>query len=108
MTSVARTLVLRNTGDPTLRLGTVAVTGAAAAAFEVDFDACTTAWLRPGWPCSVTVRAHPDRAGDLRAEAVIDDDSGHGPTRLPLTATGAIGGPGLRRLDGGLQATTRD
>lgn len=65
------TVTLENTGNAPLRLGTIAVEGRGAAAFELDPASCAGAVLAPGASCTLRVTLRPREEGSFRAAVRI-------------------------------------
>jgi hypothetical protein len=91
--SVSQNATLANTGDATLTIAGIAVSGAGAADFAIDGTACRSS-LPAGWSCTTAVAFSPTAAGPRGAELVVTDDRGGS---VPRTQRLARSGTGVAR-----------
>jgi hypothetical protein len=81
-------VTVTNTGNLTLNIGTVTITGANAGSFGIEANSCPGAHLAPGASCSVTVVLKPQTKGSLSATLTFKNDGVASPQYVPLTGTG--------------------
>jgi uncharacterized repeat protein (TIGR01451 family) len=108
--AATRTLTIRNVGDSTLHLGTVALAGADAALFAPggDVSSCNGAELAPAASCAFSMTYTPTAVGSHAAQLVISSDGVPDPFVTPLsgtalashTVTPVVDGPGTIAPDG--------
>jgi hypothetical protein len=91
--SVSQNATLANTGDATLTIAGIAVSGAGAADFAIDGTACRSS-LPAGSSCTIAVAFSPTAAGPQGAELVVTDDRGGS---VPRTQRLARSGTGVAR-----------
>jgi len=81
-----QTVTLSNTGDATLTLSSVAISGAN----QQDFSQTNTCGsnVNPGAACTITVTFAPTlTSGNETATLTFNDNAGNSPQRVPLTGT---------------------
>jgi len=86
-TGSAQSLTLSNTGDATLAISGVTVTGSDSKDFSLH-SACG-GLLNPGTSCGVSLTFTPASAGSRIATLLITTDAAGSPQAVPLTGTGA-------------------
>lgn len=79
---------VQNTGNATLTISNVSLTGANPASFVIDSTSCAGAKLAPGASCSVTVYFKPQVTGPLSASVTFTNDGLGGTQYVPLIGTG--------------------
>ncbi|MFN8512849.1 MAG: choice-of-anchor D domain-containing protein [Chloroflexia bacterium] len=87
-TSPAQTLTVRNTGENTLTISSVAITGTHAGDFIKSGDTCLGATLAPGQECQVSVSFSPTAGGSRTASLVITDSAPGSPRTVVLGGVG--------------------
>jgi hypothetical protein len=83
----ARTVTLTNVGTPNLRIGGVALEGAAAGDYSAAGN-CAGATLAAGATCTIPVGFTPRAAGARPATLVVRGNQADGPARIPLAGAG--------------------
>lgn len=86
-------LIVSNAGDGPLDIETVIVTGADAAAFVADADACIGPDLAAGEACELTVTFRPTAERSWGAVLEFESNGSDSPHRVDLTGTGQPPGP---------------
>src|SRR3990172_8603080 len=86
--SPAQALTVSNSGEGTLSIASVGLTGANPGDFNITGDTCSGAALASGDTCTIAVRFAPTVAGDLTARVTITDDATGSPHRIPVRGTG--------------------
>ena len=86
--SVAQTIVLRNTGSATLTVGSIAITGVNASAFGQTNTCGTT--LAANASCLISVTFTPQMAGALTAAITVTDNASGSPQTAALSGTGTV------------------
>lgn len=84
----AKTITVTNTGDATLNIGTVKVTGVDSSAFATANDTCSARSVAPGATCKVAVTHTSSGAAGVVQSAFLEfPDNGTGsPQRLSIVA----------------------
>lgn len=85
-----RSLVLANVGTAPLTVGTPALTGTAAQAFEVLTDTCSASVLLAGSNCSLEVRFAPAQSGNHYAHLEVPTDAPDTPSVASLFGIGIV------------------
>ncbi|MCU1431233.1 MAG: hypothetical protein JWP95_338 [Actinotalea sp.] len=88
-TSAAQVVTLSNTGESTLTVASVAVSGPQADAFAAT-TGCTA--VAAGSSCTVSVTFGPDVTGAHEAVLTIQHNAGSGTTQVSLTGDGTVAG----------------
>ncbi len=86
--SAYRSVVVTNTGEIPVHVGSLAVSGSGASAFKLGKQKCTTAPIAPGDSCTVLIRFVPPSIGARTATLTIGDDATGGPHAVPLSGAG--------------------
>lgn len=97
--SPAQALTVSNSGEGTLSIASVGLTGVNPGDFNITGDTCSGAALASGDTCAIAVRFAPTVAGDLTARVTITDDAPGSPHRIPVRGTG--GDPAAPRREVG-------
>jgi hypothetical protein len=84
--STTGTVTLNNTGNATLNVTTVAVSGGGGS-FAIQTDGCTGT-VAPGNQCTVTVIFQPQAVGGSAANLVFTDNAADSPQSAALSGTG--------------------
>jgi len=85
----AKTLVIRNSGEATLHIGSLTISGTHAGDFDLLSDGCSFQTIAASGQCSVKVGFSPQGAGARLANLSIPSDDPDTPTWvLPLRGTG--------------------
>jgi hypothetical protein len=92
ITSAAQTEILTNTGNSSLTLDSVAITGVNSSDFTQGTNTCGST-LAAGAACSVEVRFMPGQLGAQAATLTFTDDEVGSPQSVPLIGTGLMTGP---------------
>jgi hypothetical protein len=79
---------VQNTGNATLSIGTVSVTGPNSTSFVIDSNSCAGKQLSVGASCSVSVYMKPQATGTLNASVTFSNDGLGGTQYVALTGTG--------------------
>lgn len=79
---------VQNTGNATLTISQVSITGANAGSFVLESTSCAGAKLAPGASCSVNLYFQPRVTGTLSASVVFANDGLGGAQYVSLTGTG--------------------
>jgi sugar lactone lactonase YvrE len=87
-TAPPQTVILRNTGDGELIIGTVSISGPGASAYSALGDDCMNMTIQPGQTCSVTISFTPHAAGLQSATLTFNDDARGGPQTVALRGVG--------------------
>jgi hypothetical protein len=81
-------ITVQNTGNATMTITTVAITGANPGSFVIESTSCAGKQLSVGASCSVTVYMKPPVTGSLSASLTFTDDGLGGTQYVALTGTG--------------------
>ena len=87
LASAASAVVLANTGNSALTVGSISVAGANAPDFA-QTNTCTAA-IAPAASCSISVVFTPAMSGPRSAQIIITDNASGSPQQVPLSGTGA-------------------
>jgi len=87
LASPASPVVVTNTGNSALTIGSIAVSGANAPDFA-QTNTCTAA-IAPAASCSISVVFTPAMSGPRSAQIIITDNASGSPRQIPLSGTGA-------------------
>jgi hypothetical protein len=85
-TSGAKGVQLKNTGNSTLTIGSIAISGTNAADFA-QTNNCPSS-LAPGAQCNISVKFAPTSAGMRTASLNVSDNASNSPQMTSLTGTG--------------------
>jgi hypothetical protein len=89
--SAAQTVTLTNSGDASLNISAVALTGTNAGDFTNSADTCSGATLLPTQTCIVSVTFAPTASGIRTGVLTITDNASNSPQTVSLTGTGILG-----------------
>ncbi len=93
-TTGTKTVTVTATGSQPIHFQNASMGGRDAPNFTLGADTCSNATLSYGQTCTVSVTAHPTKAGDLHTDLVIPDDTASGGRDIPVSATGIVGAAG--------------
>ncbi|TMB45350.1 MAG: choice-of-anchor D domain-containing protein, partial [Chloroflexi bacterium] len=79
---------VQNTGNATLTISQLSLTGANPGSFAIESTSCPGAKLAPGASCSVSVYFKPQSTGPLSASVTFTNDGLGGTQYVPLIGTG--------------------
>jgi centrosomal CEP192-like protein/HYDIN/CFA65/VesB family protein/ASPM-SPD-2-Hydin domain-containing protein len=79
---------VQNTGNATLNIGQVSITGLNPSSFVIVSTSCAGARLSPGASCSVSVYFKPATTGSFSAAVTLANDGLGGAQSVQLTGTG--------------------
>jgi len=82
------TIKVQNTGNATLTISQVSITGANSGSFVIESTSCAGAKLSPGASCSVNVYFKPQATGSLSASVTFANDGLGGTQYVGLTGAG--------------------
>jgi phospholipase C len=82
VSSVPQTITLTNTGNATLQITSIAITGSFS-----ETNTCGTS-LNAGTSCSISVAFTPSIAGGASGNVVVTDNAGSSPQTVTLSGTG--------------------
>jgi hypothetical protein len=85
--SAPQTVTLTNTGNATLNLTKVSITGANAADYAVSSNNCGTSVLA-GANCAIAVTFDPTKGGPRSANLTLADNAANSPQLVPLSGNG--------------------
>jgi hypothetical protein len=86
--SSAQTFTVTNTGNISLSIGTIAISGTNASEFTKQSDNCDSATVTPGGTCTLQVTFSPTSQGSKSATLSIPSNDPDGTTNVALTGTG--------------------
>jgi hypothetical protein len=86
--SAKLTIKVQNTGNVSLTIGTVSITGQNASSFVIDSNSCAGKQLAVGASCSLTVYMKPLATGPLSASVTFINNGLGGTQYVALTGTG--------------------
>lgn len=89
-TSAPTTVTLSNTGNATMNISGISVTGTNAADFG-QTSTCGSS-LAAGSSCPISVTFKPSVGGTRNASLTVTDDASGSPQSVPLTGTGVVSG----------------
>ncbi|MBV8945592.1 MAG: choice-of-anchor D domain-containing protein [Solirubrobacterales bacterium] len=92
-TSSARSILLTNTGNASLSVGSIAIAGANSGDFA-QTNTCPSS-LAAGANCTISVTFAPAAAGSRTASVQVSDNAGDSPQSAPLSGTGTAPGVSL-------------
>ncbi|MBV9808688.1 MAG: choice-of-anchor D domain-containing protein [Solirubrobacterales bacterium] len=92
-TSSARSILLTNTGNASLSIGSIAIAGANSGDFA-QTNTCPSS-LAAGANCTISVTFAPAAAGSRTASVQVSDNAGDSPQSAPLSGTGTAPGVSL-------------
>jgi hypothetical protein len=93
-TSAPLTITVTNTGNSTLTVSAVNITGANAADFK-ETNTCTTGGVAPQSTCAINVTFTPSISGTENATVSITDNAPDSPESTTLTGVGEGTGPAV-------------
>jgi len=94
-TSAPQTITVTNTGNSTLSVSSVTITGANASDFK-ETNTCTTTQVAPQATCTISVTFTPSISGTENATVNITDNAPTSPQTTTLTGVGVgAGGPAV-------------
>ena len=93
-TSAPMTITVTNTGNSTLSVSTVAITGANASDFK-QTNTCTTTQVAPQSTCAINVTFTPSITGTENATITLSDNAPDSPESTTLTGVGVGSGPAV-------------
>jgi hypothetical protein len=93
-TTAAQTVTLTNSGNATLDITSIAVTGTDASSFVISAKTCTGT-LAASSSCTFSVEFKPAAAGTLTGDISITDNAPASPQKVALTGTGTAAATGL-------------
>ena len=93
-TSVPMTITVTNTGNSTLDVSSVAISGTNASDFK-QTNNCTASGIAPQSTCSITVTFSPTISGTENATVTLADDAPDSPESTSLTGVGIGAGPAV-------------
>jgi hypothetical protein len=79
---------VQNTGNATLTISQVSITGPNAGSFVIESTSCSGAKLSPGASCSVNAYFKPQGTGTMSASVTFANDGVGGTQYVALTGTG--------------------
>lgn len=88
-TSVPQSVTLQNTGNGTLTISNIAITGTNAADFSIQSKTCGSS-VAPGTKCTFTVVFTPTGKDTRTAAVTITDNAANSPQSVPLTGKGTF------------------
>jgi Beta-propeller repeat/HYDIN/CFA65/VesB-like, Ig-like domain len=104
--NVPRMVTLTNTGDASLLISSIAITGQNRGDFaQANNCPISPNTLAPGHYCSISVIFQPAGSGTLNADLTVSDNVPGSPQSVSLTGTGVSGKPGLAGPQGERPAT---
>ena len=92
-TSAPIALTVTNTGNATLNITTVTLTGANASDFATASNTCAGAAVAANASCAVGVTFTPSAIGTRQATLQITDNASGSPQSVPLSGTGTTSNP---------------
>ncbi len=93
-TSPAQTITVTNTGNSTLTVSSVAISGANAKDFS-QTNTCTTGGVAPQSTCKISVKFSPTIGGTENATVTVTDNAPDSPESTTLTGVGLGAGPAV-------------
>ncbi|MBI4518167.1 MAG: choice-of-anchor D domain-containing protein [Deltaproteobacteria bacterium] len=91
--SAPQSLIVTNTGNGTLNIGTVALGGSNPGDFSIVTNGCSAANLAPGGSCALSVRFLPGTVGSRSASVTINHNAPGSPQIALLNGTGVAASP---------------
>ncbi len=95
ITSAAQSVTVTNTGQASLHITSVSITGTNAADFAKTADTCTGATVAANATCAVSVTFTPGALGSRGASLSFADDAPASPQAVALSGTGAGAAPAV-------------
>lgn len=86
--SVSQAYTVANTGDATLSIGTLGLSGSDVGEFAIGTESCNAAVLAPTATCSIQITFDPSTAGAFSASLDLPSDAVTGPNVVALSGTG--------------------
>lgn len=93
-TSPPQTITVTNTGNSTLTVSSVAISGANAKDFS-QTNTCTTGGVAPQSTCAISVKFSPTISGTENATVTVTDNAPDSPESTTLTGVGVGSGPAV-------------
>lgn len=100
--SGAKLITLTNTGDQSLSVNSISVTGSNASDFSATPNCSLPTVFTPNTTCSISVVFSPTAAGTRQASLAASDNAPGSPQSVPLSGTGASPLPGVTLAPGAL------
>jgi len=94
-TSAPEVLTLTNTGNESLTVSNISITGANAGDFK-ETSACTTGSVAPQSTCAISVTFTPSITGNETATLSVTDNAPNSPQLVSLTGFGIGSGPAVQ------------
>lgn len=87
-------VTLSNTGNATLNISSLGLTGSGASSFYISSNTCGSS-VAAGGSCSFYVTFKPTAVGSFSAALAVNDNASGSPQQLPLSGTGQAATSGL-------------
>ena len=91
--TAAMSVTVTNTGNASLTISAVAVSGANAADFAISADTCNGTSISPNGTCTVSLTFTPSTVGGESASLKFTDNAANSPQGVGLTGTGVTAAP---------------
>lgn len=105
-TSAPLTITVTNTGNFTLDVSTIVISGTNAADFK-ETNTCTTTGIAPQSTCAINVTFTPSISGTENATVTVTDNAPDSPESTTLTGVGVGSGPAVTLVPTSLTFATQ-